>query len=101
MHILMKVCFSAGALLAIMMLAIAYDQSLFDYSLTYIAEIQDGASDFKIFAWEAYSTAMLYTVVVPTLVTYPFPGQRGRCFYYIMLMTVIGLVMAVLKLHHH
>ena len=75
MHPLLKVCFSFGTLVCIILLSAIYRDSLFEKCLTVIPELQEGASTFKQTAWNQYSNWGLALInILPILLTYLIIG---------------------------
>lgn len=79
-----------------------YNQTLFDKSLTIIPNIQEGASNFKIFMWRAYSNGGLVLAEgLPIVVCSIILNQRARAFYYVVALGCLLITMNVTKLYYH
>ena len=66
-------CLSGFALAIVIIIQQGYKDSFFEKSLTFIPEIQEGASDVKINFWKFYTTWGLYSMnFLPFAVFYVF-----------------------------
>ena len=99
---LIKAFFSFGVLIALIILAQSYQQSLFDWSLEKIPELQADASIFKENAWSFYSNYGLAAIIIlPFALTYLLIEERSRCFYYLFFIVGSEAVANVIKLANH
>lgn len=94
---------SIAVLLAILLTEPMYNQSLYDWSLTKIPELQDKVSERGFLMWELYSTGGLVVACAAPVVysLYKTTTERPRAVYYTMVLSAIFLVMTVSKLSYH
>ena len=91
---------SLVCLIAILATETLYNQPLFEWSTTTIANIQAGAKPYQFTLWELYSTGGLVVasavpIVVPLVMT---TTQRPRAVYYVVFLAAVFLVMNITKL---
>ena len=94
-----KIAISAVAFLAIMVIVMLTDDTLFKESQTFIPKIQANASDFAKNAWIIYSAYGLEVLIyTPIFFNYMFLGRRGHCFYYVFVAVGVDGLTNMLKL---
>ena len=79
----------------------SYRDTLYDYSLTWIAQIQVDASSTKQTVWDLYSDIALYgTLFLCILISLIGRTERSRACYYALSITVYVSVINMLKLNY-
>ena len=97
-----QVLYSFAGLVFILILQQSYETTWFNYSLNFIPNLQAGASTFAQGAWLTYSNYGLTAITtLPFLCTYLFVEQRARAFYYLVVISGVSAVTAIMKLNYH
>lgn len=93
---------SATAFVIILSTEVAYRTSLFDKSLTYIPNIQAGATEAQKKGWSLYTNiGLTLAEAIPIGITYIFPSERVRCVYYVAAFMLILILTNITKLSYH
>ena len=92
---------SALTLVLILVAEPIYSQSLFDSSLTFIADLQSTISDPGFEIWRLYSDSIALIIAAPILISMLKFRERARAFYYTLMLTSMLFVMNVGKLTYH
>ena len=90
-----------GAFALIIATEPSYRDPLYDYSLTWIPQIQAGASSTKQTAWDLYSDIALYGVLLLSiLISLVGRTERSRACYYALSVSVYVTFNNMLKLSY-
>ena len=102
MTVASKWSFALFSLVLIFLAEMFYRQPLFNYSLTFIKQIQAGASPGQATLWHAYSNVGLYSIQgVPLVISFVIPSERTRCAYYFAVFLVLMVFQNITKLAYH
>ena len=89
-------------LMLIIVAEASYNKPLFDSSLDYIENIQEGASDASGTIWKLYSNLGIASAIgLPPAVILMIYWDRMHSFFYVVMITAMLFVMNVSKLWYH
>ena len=99
---LVKVVFSAFALMILLVAEQGYRDYLWERTLIDVPQMQQNSSTGAQEFWKLFSNAGLGLVSsVPIAVPYLYVSERSRCFYFVLATIGIQALTSILKLAYH